>query len=907
MEKLIVHKNTSSVDWKPSPIIALATSPEDGSKVTADRKDNSKVAAAREDGSLEIWRFSPGSVGWHCQLTIHGDPNSRVTSLVWCRSNCKTKPDGRLLSSSIDGSISEWDLFHLKQKVLIFLICFGVFCTSLVLEIEMGVSIDYNFSRNVQTAVKTNLCQKPVKLLVYPRINEKSTKSCDCTDLLISRMFSMKIALILSCYDDYFYEIGVHVVQILLDSIGISIWKMAVEPLDPSLVPTQNDTQGAVNGHATNTGTSLCDDDNTESDDDHIDAVELHPMIEDPRLAIGCDDGCVRLYIVSDSDQLTYNRTFPRVSGRVLSVAWSSDAKSIFSGSSDGFIRCWDAQSNREVYRITVGTGGLHNRSDLCVWSLIYLKSSTLVSGDSTGSVQFWDGEQGTLLQAHSCHKGDVNALASSPSHNEVFSAGSDGQVIQYKLSCDTTESGNASSSTAVVKKWVYVGYVRAHTHDVRALTVALPSDGKEPLPDKKLKRERRREPSYWKWPNLRVPMLFSAGDDAKLFAYSAQEFTKFSPHDICPAPQRVPIQLVQNTLIDGASMILVQNSNSLDVSLVQLKSGKDSRKGARTSLFTSIKSRSKIICSTMSCSGMLFKNASTLAKKELPSELPFAHSMVFSADSSNLIIAGHDRKIYVVKVKTRKLLHTFTPSRDANSDLPPSEPPVTRMFASSDGQWLSAVNCFGDIYVFDLEKKKGEKFLYCIRQHCFVYRLDEASVSAGGFMMTQEYGIVLIITTSTNQVYVFDVKAKKLIPRLMAHTHPLPTRFQEFPGEIIGMSFPQPFSTAVIIYSARAMCFIDFEKLLAQDGHDNCLANGVLDSSSEVSQDVAANGNGKVNHKRKRENQKNLNFNFSPFKDPALFVGHLSESSVLVIEKPWREVVQSFEAPPVHKHIYGT
>lgn len=53
------------------------------------------------------------------------------------------------------------------------------------------------------------------------------------------------------------------------------------------------------------------------------------------------------------------------------------------------------------------------------------------MSGDSTGSVQFWDSQQGTLLQAHSFHKGDVNALVAAPSHNRVFSAGSDGQVLQ--------------------------------------------------------------------------------------------------------------------------------------------------------------------------------------------------------------------------------------------------------------------------------------------------------------------------------------------------------------------------------------------------------------------------------------------------------------------------------------------
>lgn len=58
-----------------------------------------------------------------------------------------------------------------------------------------------------------------------------------------------------------------------------------------------------------------------------------------------------------------------------------------------------------------------------------HFRCGTLVSADSTGSVQFWDSQHGTLLQGHSLHKGDVNALAAAPSHNRVFSAGSDGQV----------------------------------------------------------------------------------------------------------------------------------------------------------------------------------------------------------------------------------------------------------------------------------------------------------------------------------------------------------------------------------------------------------------------------------------------------------------------------------------------
>ncbi|XP_072979529.1 WD repeat-containing protein PCN-like [Typha angustifolia] len=811
MEKLQVYRN-SSVEWKPSPVVALATS-----------ADGAQVAAAREDGALEIWLVSPGSVGWHCQLTIQGDPSSRVSSLVWCRPTSNGVGPGRLLSSSIDGSISEWDIYSLKQKIV-------------------------------------------------------------------------------------------------LDSVGVSIWQMALEPLCKTTCAV-NFGCGA-NGYANHEADSDSESSKIDDDDDSNELNAAHSGWNCQRLAVACNDGCVRLYGVPDTGALIYIRAFPRVSGRILSVAWSNDAKSIFSGSSDGFIRCWDATSFHEVYRITAGLGGMGNGSELCIWSLLFLRCGTLVSGDSTGTVQFWDSHHGTLLQAHSYHKGDVNALATVPGHNRIFSAGSDGQVILYKLSNDGNGSGEENLPKEQITKWVYVGYVRAHTHDVRALTMAVPISREDSLPDIKVTKKRRREKpvdfSYHKWAQLGVPMLISAGDDTKLFAYPAKEFTLFSPHDICPAPQRPLVKLVPDSVIDGASMMLLQSSCWLDVLLfkpdVNVAASMSFGKNTSAQLLARLKSKGsrKIICSSISSNRMLFAYSDhvkpclfelrrpkggkrwSLEKIQLPKGLPCAHSMVFTVDSSCLMLAGHDRKIYVVDVKRSEVINTLGPQRKVD-DIPSlNEPPITRMFTSMDGQWLAAISCFGDIYIFNLELQ---------RQHWFIYRMNDASVTAGGF--SPRNSNVFVITTSSNEVYVFDVEAKQLGEWSRRHTHHLPRRFQEFPGEVIGLSFPPSCLTSVIVYSSRAMCFVDFGMPVDQDDEE-------LPNSSDPSlEKYESSKNARAKRKRKNLDEesrrnKRKNFDFCSFKDPVLFVGHLSENSLLIMEKRWMEVAQSFEAP-IHRHIFGT
>ena len=86
--------------------------------------------------------------------------------------------------------------------------------------------------------------------------------------------------------------------------------------------------------------------------------------------------------------------------------------------------------------------------------------------------------------------------------------------------------------------------------------------------------------------------------------------------------------------------------------------------------------------------------------------------------------------------------------------------------------------------------------------------RLDGASVAAAGFHPRDNN--MLVISTSSNQVFALDVEARELGNWSLQHTFYLPKSFQEFPGEVVGLSFsPSPSSSSVIIYSSRYLGFI--------------------------------------------------------------------------------------------------
>lgn len=101
-----------------------------------------------------------------------------------------------------------------------------------------------------------------------------------------------------------------------------------------------------------------------------------------------------------------------------------------------------------------------------------------------------------------------------------------------------------------------------------------------------------------------------------------------------------------------------------------------------------------------------------------------------------------------------------------------------------------------------------------------------------------------------------------------------------------------------------RAMCLIDFGMPIDRDDDTDLVNNQDLALRKLQIGKLKRKSKG---HELETKSNGRKNFDFCAFRDPVLFVGHLSKNSLLIIDKPWIQVVNTLEAPPVHRHIYGT
>lgn len=104
----------------------------------------------------------------------------------------------------------------------------------------------------------------------------------------------------------------------------------------------------------------------------------------------------------------------------------------------------------------------------------------------------------------------------------------------------------------------------------------------------------------------------------------------------------------------------------------------------------------------------------------------------------------------------------------------------------------------------------------------------------------------------------------------------------------------------------SRARCSINFGLPVDRPGESE-LVNGHFPPLRKLQGTPI---NGKLKRKLmdcQREVEHRKNFEFFGFRDPVLFIGHLSEHALLIIDKPWMDVVKTLDSAPVHRHIFGT
>ncbi|XP_037833979.1 U3 small nucleolar RNA-associated protein 4 homolog isoform X1 [Kryptolebias marmoratus] len=405
-------------------------------------------------------------------------------------------------------------------------------------------------------------------------------------------------------------------------------------------------------------------------------------------LAAGCEDGTVKMFEILE-DRIQFQRNLDRQKGRIVSLSWHPSGAQIAAGMMD-MIRIFDTETGHASHRLLVERGaGASKTQEVVVWSVAFLSDSTIISGDSAGKVQIWDGFTGTLVRTHLVTKWDVLVLSVSPDESSVIAGTSEGTVTQFQFISSAVEPLPGSD-----RQWVRTRTFKNHSHDVRALVhtdTAVVSGGMDtqlvvrPLLDKVEKNTQESALRKITFPHKNLVscakkaglLLFQFPDHLEVWRLGDSDGNG-KPGDILPV-KRKPEKLIQLN-----------------------------RKGD-----------DQICCSALSpCGGWLaystvcgvrlyrlqLDNNNICINKvsKVPKELCSAQQLCFSSDSSRFFASSSQSSVVVVGLQQLEWRHLQTLRPKSGS-----REPVNLLAPSEDGRWLVTANTDCEIHVFDLQKLK--------------------------------------------------------------------------------------------------------------------------------------------------------------------------------------------------------
>ena len=605
-------------------------------------------------------------------------------------------------------------------------------------------------------------------------------------------------------------------------------------------------------------------------------------------LAAGCEDGTVRLFN-SNCGILEYTTSFTPQESRILSLSWHPSGDHIVTGGADSQIQKWSVSEGRTVLRISLDQ---FKEKSTIVWAIACLSDDTIISGDSLGKIQFWNGKFGTLKQSFQLHTADVLALTVSDSDDVVYASGVDNKIVQLQL-IENLRRGHM---------WVNTNSVRCHTHDIRALTLCreiLVSGGVDTnliLHDVEMEFNRDKAVLVPPFPQFsRVSLAPTARIlllqyPQHLHVWSLGQEVEDKETDLVPSPDQFEMLAAPP---EEESAV----PTGLNVSNEEMKLQKESQllldicsSGHHHLLSSTISvcgkfvafsdvCRSRVVC-VSNLTGVSSKKRKHLPKvspvSSDPHCLPPAHRLAFTPDSSQLIIAGTSALVHVTKIRDNHIsvLHSFS---EHSARVDGKVVPVVLLQVSQCGRFLATGDLANRLYIYDLS------MLSCIS----TLPIGLSSHTAIGF---QPGNTVLVTCSSNKRIHLFDfVKGQFTEWSRKAASKGLPQQWLNHGAKVDGICFSEQYPCKMVLWGHSVFCTVDLSEPLPHP------------KSTIFSRNI----DGKPAAKRRKDDN-DMSFKMSKVFSNLMFFSYFGGGSAVAVERPWHDVLQKLPQA-LFRVRYGT
>ncbi|KAG8437525.1 hypothetical protein GDO86_008291 [Hymenochirus boettgeri] len=575
-------------------------------------------------------------------------------------------------------------------------------------------------------------------------------------------------------------------------------------------------------------------------------------------LAVSCEDGSVKLFAIT-SDSIVFEKNLDRQKGRILCLSWHPLGSYIATGSVNK-IKVFSASSGHLKHVLMLDRRPLAGQKHECVvWSVAVLSCGEIISVDSSGKLQFWDLERGTLIRTYTVANCDILSLAVGKTEDSLVVGTAEGTIFQFQHL--------AVQDGEVERQWVRTKPFRYHTHDVRAVAhsrTALISGGV----DGQL---------------VIRPLMEKA--EIKSYDAALRKIT-FPQHHLVSCAQKAGLLLFQfpehlelwqlgttdESGMDGDTLTVKQPPSLL----LQLK-----RKGSESIRCSSVSRCGSWISYATSSRLYLHRlcyeddNLTLNRVPKLPHLPSTALKLLFSPDSKRLYVGSEGGCVHVLELSENRcqLIHTLQPSSEAVNR---SLSAVHLMAVSLNGNLLAVASPSSQIDIYNTKMLKCE---------CSVPRYSCAPTAINIHPSTNN----LVIAYADQQLMEFNITHREYTDwgrRVLQNG--LHRDWVERDTPIMGISFNPSRPEYILMHDNYMFCVLDKSLPLPDD------KTPILNQNTLKCLSLSA-----------RKSQAHA-FKITKKFQPLLFMDLLSNGELVLLERPLNDILRKLP-PPMKQKKFGT